>query len=670
MATAIAKRQTAKLDQADRDELLRLVLTRQPGSRPAWDKLAADGANDPEITAAIAAALGEAGSLTDDAGRACCWALTFGNPIYFGTVKIPKRAADIEGYRLVMKCRGLFGIEMPKGTPSTAEVQESFSAPRTNGHARNGKAHANGMGNGQLPIQNGHAPTPPAAGRLAIVEEVEIRIEAIKPSPENPREDYDQAFLEQLGQSILDHGLLTPLLVRNQGLDGKYEIIDGETRWRAATLKKIPGLRCSVVECTDAEAAIARLLSYRQRRDLNPIEEARGIQLCLQKYGCSQRELEAKIGVSQGQISNLTRLLKLPDVWQKRVISGEISGVHARELAAWNDEPAVAGELEKIWKQKKGEIHFSEELCQACCNVSDELGGYDWQAGGDWKLDLSDPAVKAELRIKKLKNRWGRGEERAFNVKLAKQLKAAAIAKLKAKANKKTERAEASAKSAPTAAQKRERQKQLADQLNKKIYRYKIGWLQQRILRAFADGKGVTPHYDQCVLWLLWFAGQEEYHRRAGELFDAIGAKANSHSDNRKSLDALQSLCGQAVKDTVYKTLAAWLSHTFEGWRTDLKPWMIESFALQIGTDFEREWKLDEDFLELFTKDGLLELVDEWKLGVHFLEKKKGAIVATSTLAGLKRQEIIDQILALDKVSKLGLRPPKCLLKVKEVSLT
>lgn len=655
MVTAIAKRKPGKLDQAERDELLRAVLTRQPGSWTAWDKLAADGATDPEITAAIAAALGEAGSLTDDEGRACCWALTFGNPIYFGTVKIPKRAADLEGYRLVMKCRGLFGIEWPKGTPTTAEVQESFSVPRTNGHARNGKAHANGVGNGQLPTQtNGQA--TPAAGRMHVLEEIDIPVGNIRPSPENPRIDFDESFLEQLGQSIIDNGQLSPVSVRTPGLDGKYEIIDGETRWRAATLKKIEKLRCSVVECTDAEAALARVLSYRQRRDLNPLEEARGLELLLQKYGCSQRELEEKIGVSQGQISNRIRLLKLPKPWQKRVISGEITASQARDLAAWADEPAVLQEVDENHYDQS----FDDRLIDAIHSIGHPLKGWDHATGKEWKID----GKSLDLRVKEVPARYGNGKTSlAFNVELAEQLKAAAIEKIKANAAKRAEKSEIAAKESKTPAEKRERAKQLVEQLNKKIYRYKIAWLQQRILQRLKDEMYSVP-IEFLVRWVLWFAcrGDNAYHREE-ELQKIVGKGI-------EKLLAAGDFNSSIASSPLRKILILWCSHEFEGWRTDFKPATVEAFAENAGVDLAKEWRLDEAFLELFTKDGLIELVEEWKLGQYFIERKKGAIVGSSTLEGMKRGEIIAKILGLAAASKNGFKPPKCLLKVKEVSLT
>lgn len=670
-ATAKPKSKPKALDQAAKDQLLRSLLTMTEGNESMLKAAATSGMDEAALKSLVTQCLPESGGVSiPGVGHACARSTLYGSPVWFGSHTPPaKKSADLSGQKLVDAVRRLYWIETPEiaaKRKTSADVQAGFEGPPAstsvltpqrikpgkNGHIY---GHAkNGVGNGQLPTQNGHAPaadavTPPAAGRLAIVEEVEIRIEAIKPSPENPREDYDQAFLEQLGQSILDHGLLTPLLVRHQGIDGKYEIIDGETRWRAATLKKISGLRCSIVECTDAEAALARVLSYRQRRDLNPLEEARGLQLLLQKYGCSQRELEEKIGLSQGQISNRIRLLRLPKPWQKRVISGEITASQARDLAVWADEPKVLEEIEENHYDQP----FEDRLIGALHSAGHALKGWDSATGKDWKIDGAIP----DLRVKEVPSQYGSGKvSLAFNFELAEQLKTAAVEKLKRSAAKRAEKSEASAKGAASPAEKKRKAVQLAEQLNKKIYRYKVAWLQRRILERLQD-EMYSVSIDFLVRWVLWFACQHENAgKREDELEEILGKGLGK-------LLAAGHLDSSIASMPLRKTLAAWCTHSFEGYRTDFPPATVEAFAENAGIDLAKEWRLDEEFLELFTKGGLIQLVEEWKLGMYF-------IVGTA-IETMKRGEIIAKVLELEKASKSkGMKPPKCLLKVKEVSLT
>lgn len=120
--------------------------------------------------------------------------------------------------------------------------------------------------------------------RMEVIEQRAVDIDKIFPSPENPRRDWDseeaKAFLLTLGESMRDHTQLEAIIIRESG-----ELIDGESRWRAAKLVGLATLDAKIVRCTDAEAALVRMMSYRQRRDLNAIEEASGLKLLLDKYG-------------------------------------------------------------------------------------------------------------------------------------------------------------------------------------------------------------------------------------------------------------------------------------------------------------------------------------------------------------------------------------------------
>lgn len=161
----------------------------------------------------------------------------------------------------------------------------------------------------------------------------------IIPNREQPRKTFDEAALEELAESIRQHGILQPLLVRPLA-SGGYQLVAGERRWRAARLAKLTEVPVVVKELSDSEAMELAIIENLQREDLNPIEEAEGLQALAEKCGYTQEEIAASVGKSRPAIANALRLLRLPEEVREMTKSGDISAGHARALLAF-DNPAM-----------------------------------------------------------------------------------------------------------------------------------------------------------------------------------------------------------------------------------------------------------------------------------------------------------------------------------------
>ena len=163
-----------------------------------------------------------------------------------------------------------------------------------------------------------------------------LKLSQIDPKSDQPRKYFDKEALEQLANSILENGLLQPILVRAYG-DGRYQIIAGERRFRASKLAGLSEIPVIVLEKDDKKTAEIALIENVQREDLNPIEEAMGYKALADDYGMTQEELAEKVGKSRSAIANSMRLLDLPDEIITLVASKELSAGHARTLLGVKD---------------------------------------------------------------------------------------------------------------------------------------------------------------------------------------------------------------------------------------------------------------------------------------------------------------------------------------------
>ncbi|MBL8578207.1 MAG: ParB/RepB/Spo0J family partition protein [Mesorhizobium sp.] len=168
-----------------------------------------------------------------------------------------------------------------------------------------------------------------------------VPIEFVSPNPKNPRRSFAEPDLSDLAQSIREHGIVQPVLVRRKA-DGKYEIIAGERRWRAAQkagLTEIPVLVRDVDDRTALELAIIENV---QRADLNPVEEALGYQQLIDDHSYTQADLGNVIGKSRSHVANTLRLLKLPESIRDLLVNGSLSAGHARTLVTADDPSSLA----------------------------------------------------------------------------------------------------------------------------------------------------------------------------------------------------------------------------------------------------------------------------------------------------------------------------------------
>jgi ParB family chromosome partitioning protein len=178
----------------------------------------------------------------------------------------------------------------------------------------------------------GEAPIAPAApaGSEALRS---LPIEKLEPGPFQPRGPIDPTPLQELADSIREHGVLQPILVRPKpDQDGHYQIIGGERRWRAAQLVPLHEVPVVVHNLTDREAMAAALVENLQRQDLNALEEAEGYRRLLDEFGLTQDALGQSVGKSRSHVANTLRLLGLPDRVRELLREGALTAGHARAL--------------------------------------------------------------------------------------------------------------------------------------------------------------------------------------------------------------------------------------------------------------------------------------------------------------------------------------------------
>jgi len=167
-----------------------------------------------------------------------------------------------------------------------------------------------------------------------------LKIHEIEPNRDQPRKDFDEDALAELADSIAEHGIIQPLLVRPM-TDGGYQIIAGERRWRAARMAGLTEVPVLVKEITESEIMELALVENLQREDLNPIEEAEGLQSLMENYGMTQEQAAKRVGKSRPAVANATRLLLLPEKVLEMVKASTLTAGHARALLALSDDDKI-----------------------------------------------------------------------------------------------------------------------------------------------------------------------------------------------------------------------------------------------------------------------------------------------------------------------------------------
>ena len=172
-----------------------------------------------------------------------------------------------------------------------------------------------------------------------------IAITELDRNPDQPRREFDEASLQTLADSIRQAGVLQPLLVVEKG--GRYQIVAGERRFRAARIAGLETVPCIVRDFTEEEKMEAALIENIQREDLNPIEEATAVKQFMEAFNYTQEQAAKRLGKSRPAVANLLRLLTLPESVREDVVAGRLSAGHARVLAG------LEGDQRKILLSEK-----------------------------------------------------------------------------------------------------------------------------------------------------------------------------------------------------------------------------------------------------------------------------------------------------------------------------
>lgn len=178
-----------------------------------------------------------------------------------------------------------------------------------------------------------------------------LSINEIMPNKDQPRKTFDEGALQELADSIIQHGVLQPLLVRPLP-EGGYQLVAGERRWRASRIAGLKEVPVVIKELSDIETMEIAIIENLQREDLNPIEEAEGLQALIDRCGFTQEDVAVSVGKSRPAIANALRLLKLPQEVRDMTRNGDISAGHARALLAFDNEAMIYEAAQNIIRNK------------------------------------------------------------------------------------------------------------------------------------------------------------------------------------------------------------------------------------------------------------------------------------------------------------------------------
>lgn len=234
-------------------------------------------------------------------------------------------------------------------------------------------------------------------------------LERIVPQQGQPRQHFDEAKLEELAQSIKEHGLLEPLVVRRKGND-QFELIAGERRWRACQRAGLHEALVVVHDVTPVKAFELAIIENVQREDLDPIEMAEALGRLVAEHGYTQEKLAERIGKDRSTIANSLRLLKLPEAIRTKVVTGELSEGHGRTLLGVENEKKMNEIAQKVINGRLS-VRQTEELVRQAKGGAGSAGG---AAGGKKKsASIRDLEKRLERKLGarcEVTDREGKGE--------------------------------------------------------------------------------------------------------------------------------------------------------------------------------------------------------------------------------------------------------------------
>lgn len=475
------------------------------------------------------------------------------------------------------------------------------------------------------------------------IETRDIPIDQIVVMPGNPRKHFEPIALDELAQLIAKDGQLQPGCVRRIRNGEGYELFIGERRFRACMINKMPTYRASVFDCTEAAVVEMRGFENEARQDFNPIERAIWWQQMIEQAGYTQTSLAAKLGKSQGEISNTIRLLKLPPAWQERVISGEIVASDARMLVPWIEVKGALANIEKEYlscKKHDRDVDFDWLVRNELREMSGKIKGYyswDPASGRSFHFDLTlTDEQRIALDVRDVPCAGKEVEPRAFNTAGLKKLVEAEEKRLReAEAKKQAKKDKGKAGKKPTEQDLKAKAAHFAKRLNV----YRIKWLQKQI----SAGAESLDESD-LICWLLGLSvtsglSQEQRFKRLSEVATNTGLagfKGKGYADTGQRWDYVLGLDTKQLFPILRGMFLEWCEDEIEAYHSDADEVAINGIAAILGIDLETQWTVDEDYLNLHTIEQLQELASEWKVTVPSVSK--AGIVAALQTAGTTRR--------------------------------
>lgn len=462
--------------------------------------------------------------------------------------------------------------------------------------------------------------------RLFPTERVEVA--DIKRSPYQARKVFDK--LEELGQSMESHGLLEPIVVRRKG--EQFELIAGERRLRAAKAIKWTSVPAIVRDCDDQKARELCVIENLQRADLNPIEKANALKTILKgDKKLTQAQLGERVGLSQGGVANLLRLLELPEPWKGRCMSGEITQAEARSILPWVKYPAVMDSLVEHYAMNYvepgkpagllSEGNFRDWLNWAIDDGTRPIVGKQWECGLGRYVEYFQPTDEQRAELGIIEHD---GEDLATNVELWDELhkahvgelleekgkpKAKCKTKAAAKAGEKPKPPTAAEKKAAAAEEKRKKAER-AKQFKRRVEELRINWLRYLIAEEIGCYEAEDEAERRLAVTLHVQSRRDDYRRDKGDSLDA--AMGSMRRGGGSPWKALAKLPADELHALHVKFLQDCFWHGDEHGPNDLVPAEdVEAVAAWYAIDLDARWKdeqcgpLSEAFWNLFDKEQL-----------------------------------------------------------------
>ena len=282
--------------------------------------------------------------------------------------------------------------------PQTVEQTDS-EQPRLKRRLGRGLNALLGSGPTELPNAT------PTIIKLHTPEQDEVSVELIERNPYQPRREFEQSAIDELAESIRKHGVLQPLLVRAK--DDSYQLVAGERRWRACQQVGMETVPCKVVELEDQQVCEAAIEENLKRQDLDVVEKAQAFKDYLANFGGTIEDLARQLSMNRSTISNMLRLLELPEVVQVAIRKDRISGGHARALLPLPADAQV--ELAKQVEEQRLSVRKTEEAVRAMLKPTEPSGQPAASAKPEMTphvLSLQDDlrdhlAAKVDIRLKR-----------------------------------------------------------------------------------------------------------------------------------------------------------------------------------------------------------------------------------------------------------------------------